>query len=190
MKLNEAWKRMATGKYVDLNNLRVEDVDIKDIEVSLNNILRFTGHHKERKPLTVAQHSLLCLELVKLTYPDEDELYLKVFIHDFAEAYIGDISSPVKKALGKFFYDWADPIEHTTNMAFLNTPITVEEKQKIKYIDLMSLDIERRCMWNQMGKDKWPQVDESRTLEKKLELFDSAQSLEYVPLGDYLSDLK
>ena len=67
----------------------------------------------------MAQHSWLCLRLAQEFFENEDGLYTKVFIHDFAEAYIGDVASPVKKALGQAWYDFADPIEEAVNRAFL-----------------------------------------------------------------------
>lgn len=184
-----AWKRMSTGRYIDLKDFKEEDVDLHDIEVSLNNTLRFNGHAKDRQPLTVAQHSLLCLELARFMFEDEDQLYRKVFIHDFAEAYIGDVSTPVKKVLGRAFYDWADPIEHKVNNVFLSFPITDEDEKQVKLCDMMALDIERRSMWrSQYGKDMWPDCPvDYGTVEKKQELFDRIQRLNYIHFKEVLN---
>lgn len=186
--MKPAWKRLSSGAYIDLNNFNEEDVNIDDIETSLNMTYRFNGHGKEADPLTVAQHSYLCLQLAKMMYPEDWELHRKVFIHDFAEAYIGDIASPVKKALGKAWYDFADPIEDVVNSRFLSTPVTAEDKQKIKLCDLTSLDIERRCMWkSQLGKNKWPTGHANfGNMQDKFDLFNEAKAQKWVVLSEYL----
>ena len=47
-------QRMASGRYIDLGNIREEDIDLEDITISLNNITRFNGHHNHNKPLTLS----------------------------------------------------------------------------------------------------------------------------------------
>ena len=167
------WKRLSSGKYVDIGNLQPDDVSIEDVETSLNHIYRFTGHHKDEKPLTVAQHSLLCLHLVELLEPDEYELQLAVFTHDFAECIIGDVATPVKKAMGKAWYDFAIPIEQIFEKKFFGRLVDPELHDRVKLYDAMALDIERRVMWSsQYGKDKWPMVPLNfGTIEDKKNVF-------------------
>lgn len=188
--MKPAWKRMATGHYINLNNLRPEDIRIKDIEVSLNETVRFNGHHKDRKPLTVAQHSLLCLNIAKILFPGDDGILRPVFSHDFAEAYIGDVATPVKQALGKGWYDWADPIEHIVDMSF-NVQRWPEREAMVKICDLTALDIERRAMWNsQLGKEKWPvgHIDIGQ-MQDKLSLFEEVQSQGYINIEEIWNEL-
>ena len=148
---------MSSGKYIDLNNFKEEDVDLGDIEVSLNHINRFTGHHSDVPPLTVAQHSLLCLTLAEMDDPEDRLLHKWVFVHDFAEAYIGDVATPVKRAMGSLWHNFADPIEATVDRAIMGKTMPPEMHDQVKMYDLCALDIERRVMWNsQFGKDKWP----------------------------------
>lgn len=167
------WKRLSSGKYVDIGNLQPDDVSIEDVETSLNHIYRFTGHHKDEKPLTVAQHSLLCLHLVELLEPDEYELQLAVFTHDFAECIIGDVATPVKKAMGKAWLDFAIPIEQIFEKKFFGRLVDPELHDRVKLYDAMALDIERRVMWSsQYGKDKWPMVPLNfGTIEDKKNVF-------------------
>lgn len=66
------------------------DANIESIAFSLAHINRFTGHVGV---YSVAQHSVL----VAMQLPDE--LKLSGLLHDAPEAYIGDVSSPLKRLL-------------------------------------------------------------------------------------------
>lgn len=169
------WKRLSSGKYVDLNNLNMDDVSISDVETSLNHIIRFTGHHCDEEPLTVAQHSYLCYHLAQTFEPDEYELHLAVLTHDFAECVLGDVSSPVKWAMGDKWYNFAMPIEKIFEKKFLGKLVSPELHQRVKLYDLAAMDIERRVLWSsQYGKDKWPASPLNLgTIEDKQELFHS-----------------
>lgn len=77
-----------TGKKFRPFNPRIEDIDIEDIAHALSNICRFNGHVNQF--YSVAEHSIL----VSVLCPDE--LKLKGLLHDAAEAYLGDVPSPLK----------------------------------------------------------------------------------------------
>lgn len=178
------WKRVASGKYVDLNNLKEEDIDLLDIEVALNNIIRFTGHHKDTRPLTVAQHSVLTYDLSRMYEPDDEELHRACLIHDFAEAYIGDVATPVKKAMGEKWYDFARPIENLVEVAVNGYLFDEYVRERVKLYDRLSLDIERRSMWkDQRGKSYWPSVPKHvGDLDEKANLFAAVAVYDNVPL--------
>lgn len=174
--MKPCWKRLSSGKYVDLNNLQAENLDVKDIETALGGINRFTGHFKDVPPLNVAEHSMLCLQMGRIFEPDDLELHLALLTHDFAEAYIGDVASPVKQVLGDRWYNFATPIEELVELTFYGSYMDPEMHSRVKIYDLASLDIERRVMWSsQYGKDKWPACPLNvGTLEDKQNMFEWA----------------
>lgn len=74
---------------------RTEDVDIRDIAHSLAMQCRWTGHTREF--YSIASHSLHVCDIVTLL--GHPEHALAALLHDAAEAYYGDVSTPLKKWL-------------------------------------------------------------------------------------------
>lgn len=188
-------KRLSSGKYVDLGNLKVEDINIKDINTSLNYIYRFTGHSKDKEPLTVAQHTQLAVFLSRKLFPDDLITEFDVTIHDFPEAYTGDIATPLKQLFGKEYKQYEEDIEAVV-YAKLWTPVTAfthEIYEKRKVCDLLALDIERRNIWSSnQGKSEWPdiQFEGMFSSKEKRELFDNIQQDRFVNLENMYNDIK
>lgn len=84
--------RTFTGRYVNPLQLRREDICIEDIAHHLSNICRYTGACPEF--YSVAQHSVYVSTLAWAG--GSRELALAGLLHDAAEAYLGDVSSPLK----------------------------------------------------------------------------------------------
>jgi hypothetical protein len=83
--------RTHSGKYFDLQNPSYLDIDLNDIAYSLSHICRFTGH---AGPFTVAEHSI---NVACMFY--DPHIRLAALLHDAAEAYVGDISTHLKRLL-------------------------------------------------------------------------------------------
>lgn len=185
-------KRLASGRYIDLENLKVEDVDINDITIALNQIKRFSGHYKDREPLTVAQHTLLCLNFAKILFPDDVKIHRATVIHDFGETYYGDIVTQIKRIVGPILKEKIfDPIDLIINKKFWY-PNEIEPTDEVHYCvkvcDYLSLDVERRVMWkSQFGKDKWPEVPNvGLSLLDKEAMFDEVANQKFVDLKSLL----
>jgi 5'-deoxynucleotidase YfbR-like HD superfamily hydrolase len=83
-----------TGRMVDLTEPKYEDIDIVDIAHALGNLNRFTGH--TRRPYSVAEH---CCMVSNFASPEHK---LEALMHDASEAYLGDVSSPLKSLLPEY----------------------------------------------------------------------------------------
>lgn len=93
-----------TGKMVDPLDLKHEQIDIVDIAHHLSLICRWGG--ATRWHYSVAQHSWLLVEwwLNKFDYPKPDDMVTaqQMLLHDAAEAYLGDMVSPLKTKLPEY----------------------------------------------------------------------------------------
>ncbi len=69
----------------------LEMIHLDDIVWSLSNICRFGGHLREH--YSVLQHTLHVMDVVPVPYKGE------AAVHDFPEAYVGDMVRPVKYML-------------------------------------------------------------------------------------------
>lgn len=88
------WIQTYTGKKFFPLNPRPEEVCIEDIAHALSMSCRYTGHTTEF--YSVAEHSILASHFVP------PALALEGLLHDAAEAYIGDMASPLKSVMPSF----------------------------------------------------------------------------------------
>ncbi len=99
-----------TGKFFDPINPQPEDVCIEDIAHALALTNRFSGH--STVPYSVAEHC------VRMSYIVPIELAMDALMHDCAEAYICDMSQPLKQTPEMEGYrDIEDRVEHVCRKA-------------------------------------------------------------------------
>ena len=98
-----AWVRLASGRRIDLLNPSPLDFEDEDIAIGLSRTPRWGGHSVWDWPMSVAQHSILVLEIAKAKSRKglADRLQLAVLLHDASEGLMAfDPISPVKPFLG------------------------------------------------------------------------------------------
>jgi len=83
------WILTSSGKRFDLFEPDADMIDPRDISHALAHLCRFNGHTREF--YSVAQHSCIVAALV----PEEHKL--TALLHDATEAYLGDITRPLKQ---------------------------------------------------------------------------------------------
>lgn len=83
-----AWIETYTGRKFHLLDPQPDEIDIKDIAHALSNQCRYAGH--TRTFYSVAEHSYHVSLLVSPKHA------LEALLHDASEAYLSDLSRPVK----------------------------------------------------------------------------------------------
>jgi 5'-deoxynucleotidase YfbR-like HD superfamily hydrolase len=132
------WIQTYTGKRFDLDRPKADSVDIRDIAHALSLINRFTG--PTQRFYSVAQHSLM------VAYSLPPSLRLAGLLHDAAEAYTGDMSSPLKSLLRQkteAIKNLERMIEYAIAQHF-NLHMSELHDPRIKQADLRALATERR----------------------------------------------
>jgi len=101
-----AWQRMLSGRRLDILDPSPMDVELGDIAHGLARVARWNGQTKGDYPFSVAQHSVLVLELFRAGNPDASPVaLLQALLHDAPEYVMGDIISPFKVAMGGNYKD-------------------------------------------------------------------------------------
>ena len=137
---DDAWVQTYTGKRFFPLHIVKQDICIEDIAHALSMQCRFTGHCKEF--YSVAQHSVLT------SYLCDDANCLEGLLHDGSEAYIADISSPIKKLPQLSGYI---DIERRIQNAIYQKYGISEESKDVKKADLIMLGIEAKSLMNHIS---------------------------------------
>ncbi len=120
-----------SGKKVNPLQMTSEDVDILDIAHALSFMTRANGHFQSF--YSVAQHSINCaLEAKQRGY--SKIVQLACLLHDGSEAYLSDITRPVKPLLPKYL-EIEDKLQNKIYKTYIKRDLTDEELQQVKQID-------------------------------------------------------
>lgn len=146
--------RTNAGRSFNLLQPHTTPFGIEEIAHALSHLCRFTGHTHEL--YTVAQHSVL------VSYVVPDEFALHGLMHDAAEAFLGDVSSPLK-ALVRPYKDIERTVQHAIEARFGLPPLTWTSaaSQAVKHADRVLLVTEQRdLMPPGDGRERdWPDVE-------------------------------
>ena len=94
----ETYRSTNSGLVFDFVNPTEDMIDIEDVAHALSQLCRFTGHCD--RFYSVAEHSLIGALL--FMERGDDELAFEFLMHDAHEAYVGDLSTNLKKLCPDF----------------------------------------------------------------------------------------
>lgn len=97
---------MLSGRRLDILDPSPVDVELSDIAHGLARVARWNGQTLGDYPFSVAQHSVLVLELFRAANAEANPAScLQTLLHDAPEYVMGDIISPFKAAMGGNYKD-------------------------------------------------------------------------------------
>lgn len=145
-----------SGGYFDFRYPHTSRYTIEDIAHALSQLCRFTGH--TRRQYSIAQHSVL----VSLLVPREHAY--PALGHDMHEAFLQDISSPLKLLLPDY-----RALEHTTQEAVLaRYGIELPLHPCIKQADRIALVTEKRDLMSRGLERLWTEFADITPWRRKI----------------------
>ena len=108
-----------------------ELIDIEDIAHALSMLCRANGHFKSF--YSVAQHSINCMKEAKARGYTE-RIQLACLLHDASEAYLSDVTRPVKAELPRY-KEIEAPLQELIWSKWLSETLTTQEMVQVFQID-------------------------------------------------------
>lgn len=167
----------ASGKHFDLLDPKPEQVDHHDIFAAISKLCRFTGHCSEI--YTVGQHSLLVMSLVP------DEFRFEALMHDAAEAYTGDVGTPMKVALGDTFREVEHRIEAVVREKY---DLPVKLSPEVKKADIVALGLEKKWLMPE-DYEEWALLT-GIELPADAEVLSKVETLGVADIGELTADVE
>ncbi|ENZ00249.1 hypothetical protein [Clostridium thermobutyricum] len=112
-------------------NPKEKSININDIAHSLSLMCRANGHIKNF--FSVAQHSINCAKEAKERNYSK-KVQLACLLHDGSEAYLADITRPVKKHL-EHYLGFEKNLQNAIYKKFLPENLSEEEKLQVNSVD-------------------------------------------------------
>ena len=143
-----------TKKMFDPLQPNAELIDIEDIAHALSMLCRANGHFKSF--YSVAQHSINCMQEAKVK-GYSDRIQLACLLHDASEAYLSDVTRPVKAEIPQY-KEIEAPLQETIWNKWLGEPLTEEERILVFDIDDAILAHEFLCLMGEKIIDQIPEI--------------------------------
>jgi hypothetical protein len=136
------WSLTFSASRFDLGRPKADDVNLTDISHHLSVINRFSG--ATIRPYSVAEHSLLVADIAERELRLPRAGVLAALMHDAHEAYLGDITWPVKQMLGAHLQILEASLERAVQMRYGLRTWSHTYRDLIRSADRRALATERR----------------------------------------------
>ena len=137
--VQRAWVRLPSGRRIDLHDPTFADVDDTDLALGLARTFRWGGHSVWPLPMSVAQHSLLVLQIRRSQRRLDPDAELRELLHDAEEGLLGfDPISPLKPILGERFLMLMEQMQKMLFARYGVSWWTSEGKAKHKKADVLA----------------------------------------------------
>jgi len=150
-----------TGIYFNPLEIKVENIEFRDIAHSLSLQCRGGGHIKHF--FSVAQHSINC-SLEAKARGFSKKVQLACLLHDASEAYISDITRPVKRQLEQYM-EIEKIIQDQVWDTLFEEPLNKEELYQVFEIDEVMLYYELEYLLEEIISDEVPRLEIQLELE-------------------------
>ena len=120
-----------SGIMIDPLRPRQELIKIEDIAHSLSMLCRANGHFKSF--YSVCQHSINCMQEARARGYSR-RVQLACLLHDGSEAYLSDVTRPVKEEL-PLYRKIEEPLQEMIWQKWLGSALTEEENRQVFAID-------------------------------------------------------
>jgi uncharacterized protein len=199
------WLQTFTGKKIDVINPSRDMIDIEDIAHALSMICRFNGHCRDF--YSVAEHAVMVEAMGsqillrreaernsgRITSPPRPtseivQHSLALLLHDAAEAYIGDITTPIKRGLESVGGDVVFPA-HTSKIAELERRWLLaigeafglgdrlaDPSDVIRQADQKVLAVEVPQLFHPVQSVWWEERERPRSVEMAIQCWTSAEA--------------
>lgn len=114
-----AWQRMLSGRRLDLLDPSPLDVEIEDIALGLSRVARWNGQTTGAHGLSVAQHSLLVLDILEATVSRPSREFRRAaLLHDASEFVTADLITPFKRVIGDAYKAVEARVQEAVHLRF------------------------------------------------------------------------
>lgn len=120
-----------TGVMFDPLCPKAEQIDIVDIAHALSMLCRANGHFKSF--FSVGQHCINCMQEAAARGCSK-RVQLACLLHDASEAYLSDVTRPVKQELPRYL-EIEKPLQEVIWAKYLGAPLSREESAQVFAID-------------------------------------------------------
>jgi hypothetical protein len=148
----ENWIETATGNKLYIVSTERNHYDIEDIAIGLSQQPRFAGQQRFQWP--VAGHLILAYQAAKRNpdYCEDRDFLLHAIMHDAIEAYLHDLSLPLKQILAPIYKPIEKLHEKRLYSQFGINP-TPDQRNAVKHLDTQLLLAEANVVMWSKGKE-------------------------------------